>query len=77
LVEIIKEKYQVYSDYDIYKIFRSSKIFSLKKSKEGYIFSFIDGNCCVITRYEEILYLNNGVIIMSEIISRKETKVPC
>jgi len=77
LVEIIKEKYLVYSDYGIYKILRSMKKFVLEKSNEGHKFSFTDGDCCRITRYGGILYMNNDVIIRSEIISKKVTKRPC
>jgi hypothetical protein len=77
LVEIIKEKYQVYSDYGIYKILRSMKKFSLEKINEGFKFLFTDGNCCKITRYGGILYMNNDVIIRSEIISKEVTKRPC
>ena len=77
LIEIIKDKYHVHSDYGIYKILRSIKSFSLEKSNEGYKFSFTDGNCCTITKYEGILYMANDVIIKSEIISKKSRKVPC
>lgn len=77
LAEIIRDRYSVYTDYDVYRILISVKKFSLEKIDVGYKFSFIDGDCCKITDYEGILYMDIDIIIKSEIISRKSSKVPC
>jgi len=77
LVKIIEDRYHVYKDYDVYRILISIKKFLLEKINEGYKFSFTDGECCVITKYVGILYIDNDVITRSEIISKKITNVPC
>jgi hypothetical protein len=77
LVKIIEDRYHVYKDYEVYRILISIKKFLLEKINEGYKFSFTDGECCVITKYVGILYMDNDVIIRSEIISKKISHVPC
>jgi hypothetical protein len=77
LVAIIKDRYSIYTDYEVYEILISVKKFLLEKIDAGYKFSFIDGDCCEITDYVGILYINNDVIIRSEIISKKSSKMPC
>jgi hypothetical protein len=74
LAEIIKDRYDVYNDYEVYEILISVKKFLLEKIDEGYKFSFIDGAYCVIAKYEGILYMNNDVIIRSKIFSKKSPK---
>ena len=77
LAKIIEERYDIYKDYQVYNILISFKKFRLKKIDEGYEFFFVDGDCCKITDYEGILYMDNDIIMKSEIISKKINKVPC
>ncbi|PIW70294.1 MAG: hypothetical protein COW08_02710 [Ignavibacteriales bacterium CG12_big_fil_rev_8_21_14_0_65_30_8] len=77
LVKIIKERYKPTNENKLYDILSSMISFTLKETQGGYEFSFTDGNCCVITHYKGILYLENNKIIESKITKQETENVPC
>lgn len=77
LAEIIRDRYSVNNDYDVYRILISVKKFLLEKIDSGYKFFFVDGDCCVITDYEGILYMDNDIIIKGEVIIKNRRNVEC
>ena len=77
LVKIINDKYQVYNDNRVYKIWLALGSFTFYQASEGYKFAFVDGDYCTITKYEGILYMENDEIIESEITNKEIFKVPC
>lgn len=77
LVEIINEKYKPKNENKLYDILSSMTSFTLKEIQGGYEFSFTDGNCCVITHYKGILYLENNKIIDCRITKQETENVPC
>lgn len=77
IVKIIRERYKTNRDIQIYEILNSINTFTLKKTLEGYGFSFSDGNCCIVTHYEGILYLVNNKIINTKILKKEIENVPC
>jgi len=77
LVLFIKGKYGLDSDLDIYNKIRQINSIQLDKTTGGkYIFSFVDGQCCVLNAYQGEADIV-GRIVSDKIINHDIMDNPC
>lgn len=77
LTAFIRGKYQLTSDLDVYnKIKQLNGIKLDKRSGGSYVYSFTDGQCCVLKAYQGNISIVGQTI--TDIVKRQETKQnPC